>query len=90
MQKWFKWLGMRNLFPNWMNFKEIKFPLSLSNLEQMASDHQALIIPDIDLFPGWVRLEQNKWINSYLGAPLIFNNELIGFLNFGFNQEGFF
>ncbi len=37
-----------------------------------------------------MKLEQNKWINSYLGAPLIFKNELIGFLNLDSTRKNFF
>jgi len=83
-------VGYEKFITNLDEFRQIEFPLSLSNLNQMATDHQAILISDIDVYPGWVKLEQNKWINSYLGAPLIFKNELIGFLNLDSTRKNFF
>lgn len=83
-------VGYEKFISNLDEFQKIEFPLNLSNLNQMATDHHAILISDIDFYPGWVKLEQNKWINSYLGAPLIFKNELIGFLNLDSTRKNFF
>ncbi len=83
-------VGYEKFITNLDEFRQIEFPLSLSNLNQMATDHHSILIPDIDVYPGWVKLEQNQWINSYLGAPLIFKNELIGFLNLDSTRKNFF
>jgi diguanylate cyclase (GGDEF)-like protein len=83
-------VGYEKFVTNLAEFKEIEFPLELVSLHEMADKHQSILIPDTDEYPTWVKLEQNRWIKSYLGAPLIFKDELIGFLNLDSTKKHFF
>ncbi len=54
-----------------------------STLRAMIESGEALVIPDIDDYPGWVRLrfERRIPLHAYLGMPIFLQENLIGFLN---------
>ncbi|MDL1899418.1 PAS domain S-box protein [Anaerolineae bacterium CFX9] len=51
-----------------------------ANLRQMIETGGALVIPDTDAYPGWLRVPVAAWIRSHVGAPIRIDNEVIGFL----------
>ncbi|HVU11036.1 MAG TPA: ATP-binding protein [Phototrophicaceae bacterium] len=55
-------------------------------LNWMVENNRALVIPDVDSFPGWVKLgTDTNWFKSYVGAPIRIGNYVIGFLNIDSN-----
>ncbi|HHN94555.1 MAG TPA: GAF domain-containing protein, partial [Anaerolineae bacterium] len=64
-----------------------KRPLSLlqladiPNLFRMYKTGQAMFIPDVPAYPDWVWLPGDRWIRSYVGAPVRVRERIVGFLN---------
>jgi PAS domain S-box-containing protein len=52
-----------------------------ANLAQMFESGEGLVIPDVHQYPGWVMADHTQWIRSNAGAPIRYQNEVIGFLN---------
>lgn len=51
-------------------------------LRWMVENKQALAIPNVDEYPGWVGLPSTReWMKSYVGAPIRLDKFVIGFLN---------
>lgn len=61
-----------------------------STLHKMATTHNALVIPDTGTHPLWTEVPENDWIGSYVGAPIIQDERVIGFLNLDAASPGFF
>lgn len=69
------WLPPPDHFPNYQKMERTRYPL---------------LIPDTLTDPDWVFTEPFKWIRSYLGAPLVNQGKVIGFLNLNSDVPGFF
>lgn len=54
---------------------------TIPSLRTVWETRQALIIPDVALDPEWVTVTHFEWIQSHLCAPIMRNNEVVGFLN---------
>lgn len=54
---------------------------STANLQWMYEHKLPLIIANTHAFPGWVRLNETSYINSWIGAPIIIRGQVIGFLS---------
>jgi PAS domain S-box-containing protein len=50
-------------------------------LRRMVETKQPLFIEDTIGSDAWVSLPETQWIRSYIGAPIVIENEVIGFLN---------
>jgi diguanylate cyclase (GGDEF)-like protein len=50
-------------------------------LQKMIQERRPLAIPEVDSWPGWVHSPTSAWIKSFLGAPVIVAEEVIGFIN---------
>ncbi len=50
------------------------------NLRQMAETRQPLLIKDISNYPGWIHRPGLAETGSYLGAPIISEGDVIGFI----------
>ncbi len=48
---------------------------------KMEESKQPLIISNVEEDPDWIDLEGSGWIKSYVGAPIILGDEVIGYLN---------
>lgn len=60
------------------------------NLKQMYEERRPLVIPDTHNYPGW-RLEPGtEWIKSFVGAPIRFNEQVLGFVNVASSQVSFY
>lgn len=70
-----------------------RFPLPLaefSNFVKLAQSGEALIISDTQQDPDWIMVSETSEIRSYIGAPIRFNQQTIGFINLDSRQPGFF
>ncbi|MCB9451147.1 MAG: GAF domain-containing protein [Anaerolineaceae bacterium] len=64
------------------NRLKIELPVkSTSNLRRMVETKSTLIISDVKQDPDWVDVEDVVMFHGYLGAPIILNREVIGFLH---------
>ncbi len=56
----------------------------------MAETGQPMITGEVSHDPRWVRYPGMEWLHSYIGAPIIVRDQLIGFLNLDSATPGFF
>ncbi len=56
----------------------------------MQETGQPLVIPYVEQDEKWLQTSEERWIKSYLGAPIRIQNRLIGFLNLNSTIPGFF
>ncbi|NPV87595.1 MAG: PAS domain S-box protein [Anaerolineae bacterium] len=69
----------------------LRFDVSqTNNLASMKEHKQPVVIPDVNVYPGWVYDPASSWIRSYASAPIVINEEVVGFLNVSSAQTGFF
>jgi diguanylate cyclase (GGDEF)-like protein len=47
----------------------------------MINTHEPLVIANTDEYPDWVSYPEIAWIKSYVGAPIVVGEQVIGFLN---------
>ena len=73
----------------WLNSIRLR-AAETTNLNRMNETGHALVIADIQNDPGWVDIPEARWIRSYLGAPIMLEDEVIGFLNLDSGTPGFF
>lgn len=52
-----------------------------SNLKDMHESAQAMVIVDTQRSPAWRDTPETNWIRSYVGAPILIEGQVIGFLN---------
>jgi len=50
------------------------------NLKRMAETGKAVLIPDTESEPEWVKVPGFEWLRSYVASPIRFRGETIGFL----------
>jgi diguanylate cyclase (GGDEF)-like protein len=63
---------------------------SLKHLQEVIRTRRPLIIPDTRNDPRWIELPQKTTIRSWLGIPLVFQQQVIGILNLDKDQPGFY
>jgi signal transduction histidine kinase/DNA-binding response OmpR family regulator len=59
-------------------------------LRVMRDTQQPVRIGDTHADPHWMRIEGDAWIRSYLGAPLIWQGQVFGFISIDSRQTNFF
>jgi len=64
--------------------------LATHSLHKMYSSGLPLLIPDTTANDEWITLEPSSWIQSYAGAPLIVQGQIIGFLNLNSERSNYF
>lgn len=57
------------------------------NLAAMVATRQPCVIRDVWAVHGWLDLPTSRWMGSYLGAPIVVDGEVIGFLNLDFAER---
>lgn len=62
----------------------------LGLLNRMIVTGQPVVTPDTALEPDWKVIEKAEWVRSYVGAPIIRDNDVIGFLNLDAEQPNTF
>ena len=70
--------------------EEIYNSPNLENVDAIRRNRIPLIIPDTRLDPNWAYHEYTIWIRSFLSLPLIFDDQIIGMLNFDGDEPGIF
>jgi diguanylate cyclase (GGDEF)-like protein len=60
------------------------------NLQYMAYALCSHCVADVDNFPGWVRTESSKHSKSWVGAPLVAREHLMGFLSLDKTEPGYY
>ena len=71
--------------------KEISFQVNeLKNLQEMIATHQPVIIPDAQKDTNWVKWPYFDWVRSYLGSPIVIDNQVVGFIGLASDQPGFY
>ena len=70
---------------------DVRFPLAETpDLRRMMETQQPLVIPDVREFANWIVVPGMEWVRSSVGAPIIRNDEVIGFLSVVSATPGFF
>jgi PAS domain S-box-containing protein len=59
-------------------------------LRRMVETRQAVVIPDTQAWDGWIETPETRWNRSYVGAPIIIEDRVIGFVNLSSTIPGFF
>lgn len=72
--------------------KQLHFDISETvNLRRMVQTGEPIIIRDVVAFNGWVENPAAaSWHRSYVGAPIVVDGEVIGFVNLDSETPGFF
>ena len=60
------------------------------NLKQIFESREPVVIPDVSAYPHWKMLPGTEWLRSNIGAPLIIQDSVIGFLLLDSETPGFF
>jgi signal transduction histidine kinase len=62
----------------------------LPHVQEVLEGQRPGIIPDIDAAPHWPRHPATQNVRCWLGVPLVVQNRVIGLLNLGHGQPGFY
>ncbi len=69
----------------------LRFPVASSpKMRQMLESRQPIIVADTQTNPDWIAFEEEDWIRSYIGAPILVKGRTIGFLNLDSTTPEFF
>lgn len=69
----------------------LKFSLNgVKNLKTIYQTKKPLHISDVRGYPGWKKIPGSNWIRSYVGAPIIIKDKVVGFINMDSGTPGFF
>lgn len=60
------------------------------NLRKMMATHQPLAIPVVKESEDWTQFRESEWIESHVSAPIMREQEVIGFLNLDSTKRYFF
>jgi diguanylate cyclase (GGDEF)-like protein/PAS domain S-box-containing protein len=72
-------------------FEPIVFQLDkTANLYYMARHKQPLNIPDTHADPNWIHLPVTQFIRSWIGAPMVVRDQVIGFFSFDKAEPNFY
>ena len=70
---------------------EIRYSVSeTENMREMVETKQPYRIARTSENPDWIIHSQTEWVKSYVGAPIISSNQVIGFLNLDSEVPDFF
>ena len=61
-----------------------------ADLNYMAEKHQPYLCPDVSVDPGWVMPPLFSHVKSWVGAPLVVRDRLLGFIILNKVKEGFY
>jgi len=77
-------------FPDYTKTLEsLKLPLSTPSLKTMLTG-DLVLVADTHNDPSWKDFPGTGWIRSYVGIPLIIDQDVIGFLNVNSDVPGYF
>ncbi|GAB4494724.1 MAG: hypothetical protein Fur0016_31940 [Anaerolineales bacterium] len=75
--------------PNAVQSLNFKYK-EISNLRQMYLTKQPVVIPNTQQDPQWAKVPEAMWIQSYVGAPIIINHKVVGFISLDSSIPDFF
>ena len=65
--------------------------MGIEDFKRMSETKKAMIIADTYEHSGWVHTnEESKWIRSNLGAPIVYQKKVLGFINLDVGTPNFF
>lgn len=53
----------------------------VETMRAMIETRRAIVVEDVHDFEGWLNTDDPLWLRAYAGAPIILDDEVIGFLN---------
>lgn len=59
-------------------------------MQLMIQHHQPYVSPSVHNDPAWATLPQVHWIQSWLGAPIVYDDVVRGFFSLDSTQENFY
>jgi len=65
-------------------------PQSTPTLRQMLETREPVVIPCTSDYSGWIMTEVTRSIRSYLGAPILINHEVVGFISLDSVTDNFY
>ncbi|MCB9135548.1 MAG: GAF domain-containing protein [Anaerolineales bacterium] len=68
----------------------IRVSLDWPTIHTMKANQKPVFIPDTRAFPDWQVIEGREWVRTYIGVPMFFQSELIGFLNVVHDKPHYF
>ncbi|MGC9357298.1 MAG: GAF domain-containing protein [Anaerolineae bacterium] len=84
-----RWRGYAN-FGLEEHFSSVRLSPNLPNIQHMIKRRRPVIIRDTANSSQWKRSEEFAGIRSYAGAPIVVNNEVIGFVSVDGDQVDYF
>jgi signal transduction histidine kinase len=61
-----------------------------TNLGRMVDTGQPVLVPHTRTHPAWIDIPHTRWVQSYLGAPIQWQERTIGFINLDSATPGFY
>ncbi|MBN1427977.1 MAG: PAS domain S-box protein [Anaerolineae bacterium] len=59
-----------------------QFPVAeIPSMKRMVETKQPVLIPSTQIEPTWIIYPENDWIRSYIGAPIVIEEQAIGFIH---------
>ncbi|MDL1923350.1 PAS domain S-box protein [Chloroflexi bacterium CFX3] len=58
--------------------------------DEMSRTHQARHIADTETDPRWIQTDRQSWVKSYVGTPILVQDQVIGILNLNSDQRNHF
>ncbi|MGD8404999.1 MAG: histidine kinase N-terminal 7TM domain-containing protein [Anaerolineales bacterium] len=83
-------IGYQGLEKIEQNILDFRFPISWPTFHQMRTTHKSIHISDTADNPGWQTIQGSEWVRSYIGVPLVINDETVGFLNASHSEPNSF
>lgn len=62
----------------------------LAHVQRVLESRQPVIVPDINADPDWLHRPETANMRCWLGVPLVVQGQVIGLLNLGHGQPGFY
>ncbi|MBE0695305.1 MAG: GAF domain-containing protein [Anaerolineaceae bacterium] len=61
-----------------------------ANMKWMVENRKPMVMPDVNDFPEWIKIPETHWIRSYVGAPIVAMDCVIGLINLDSATPGFY
>lgn len=72
------------------DFLATRFSSSWPNFQHMIDTQEGVFSPNTVADPDWQVAPKSEWIRSYIGVPIIVDNETVGFLNASHDVVNYF
>ncbi len=63
------------------HFKGLEFSATLPTIQRLIKEQKPLLIPDTRHSPLWVDMPSSSWVRSYAAAPIVVEDEILGFVS---------